>query len=284
MKKFLTSIFIAASAISAHAAEYTPENKVIQVVIPYQSTSGLGALYLHMEDYAKRQNITMVPVYKSGATGKIGIDYASKQKNNGDVLLFSTISDIVETNNAGNFDGVALLTKAPMILVASKKSEIKTIADIVNIEKKTPGKLNWAHTTSVQLSLINGIADANDIDKTKMTNITYSGVAGTYLTAIVSGEVDLAFVLSSTVARLSNQVTVVDIDNKTKKYLERRENATALFLPKNSNPEANKFWNNFTKGLLNDVKFKTILDTHNIQNLSNTSREDLNKIIVNWKM
>jgi tripartite-type tricarboxylate transporter receptor subunit TctC len=66
-----------------------------------------------------------------------------QRKNDGNTLLFSTVSDYVGVN--ADFDAVAPVTKINMILVASKKSKIKTVTDIVQQEQQNPGKLTWAY-------------------------------------------------------------------------------------------------------------------------------------------
>ena len=129
MKKLLlvaSTILLGIS--SACYADYSAENKIIKVVIPQPPASGLGTLYRHIEAYASKQNIKMIPVFKPGADAKIGIGYASKEKNDGNTLLFSTVSDYVNVNL--DFDAIAPITKINMIVVASKKSKIKTVSMI----------------------------------------------------------------------------------------------------------------------------------------------------------
>ncbi len=281
MKNLLTSLLISVLAISVHATEYTPENKTIKVVIPQSSTSGLGVVYLHLEDYARRQNITMVPVFKPGANGKIGIDYAGKEKNDGNTLLFSTISDYIENQSDNKFDEVSMVTTTELVLVSSKKSKIKTIADIAKQEKENPGKLTWSYVTSAQLALINSVAEANDLGLDKLYKIKFSGPAASQsLTGVVTGDIDLTFMLTSSLESMADKLTIVDIDEKTKQKMESRKNATALFLPKNSNPAANKFWNNFVKGFLNDIKSKTTT----VKGVDEPGPNQLKQTLVNWRI
>lgn len=280
MKKFLTFVFVTACTVNVCAAEYAASNKVIQVVIPQPPGSGLSMVYHRIEDYARRQNITMIPVYKPGASGKIGIDYAKSQKNNGDTLLLSTISDLVETRQYNNFDGVSAITKTKLVLVASKKSQIKTISDIVSKEKNEPGKLTWGYMSSAQLALIEGVTRANNLNKNQIYKANFTS---SVIPCIVNGDIDLAFILPAAVDNFADRLTVVTLDNVTEGQLKLKENVTALFLPKNSSIEANKFWNNFTRGLLNDVKFKMILEADGIRD-TDLPQKDLNQIISDWKM
>ncbi len=278
MKKLLVSLLITLSSI-AHSSEYTPDNKTVKVVIPQSSTSGLGVVYLHLEEYAKKQNITMVPVFKPGANGKIGLDYAKKEKNDGNTLLFSTISDYVENQSVDKFDEVSMVTTTKLVLVSSKKSEIKTVADIVKQEKENPGKLTWSYVTSAQTALINSLAEANSLDYNKLYKVKFSGAAASQsLTGLITGDIDLTLVLSNQLETLADRLTVVSIDEKTKEKMEARKNATALFLPKNSDPHANKFWNDFVQGFLIDLKSKT----SPIEAIDQPGPAQLKKTLTSW--
>lgn len=276
MKKFLLALAVALCSV-AHA-EYTAQNKVIKVVIPQPPASGLGSLYRHIEAFANKQNIKMIPVYKPGAESKIGIGYASKEKNDGNTLLFSTVSDYVSQN--ADFDAVAPVTKINMILVASKKSKIKTVNDIVQQEQQNPGKLTWAYTSSAQAVYIDNFLKVSDIDANKVYKVPFTTNIGV---GVVSGDADLTALPPSAVISLKNHLTVVDIDGATKQKLSAKDNATGLFLPKNSSKDSIKFWNKFVNDLLNDEDFKQTLKFSNTSTFTNATSGELENVINNWK-
>lgn len=279
MKKFISLLLITLFS-SVAQAEYTTENKIIKVVIPQPPASGLGFLYRHIEAYANKQNIKMIPVFKPGADAKIGIGYASKEKNDGNTLLFSTVSDYVNVNL--DFDAVAPITKINMVLVASKKSKIKTVDDIVKQEQENPGKLTWAYMSSAQAVYIDNFLKVSDIDINKVYKVpfkTNSGVQG-----IINGDVDLTAVPLGAVISLKDHLTVVDIDPATKQKLSAKDNATGLFLPKNSNKDSVKFWNKFVNDMLNNEEFKLGLKTSNSTTFTNTMSSELENVVNNWKL
>jgi tripartite-type tricarboxylate transporter receptor subunit TctC len=283
VKKFLLALAVALCSV-AHA-EYTAENKVIKVVIPQSSNSGLWSIYNHIEVHAKKQNINMIPVFKPGANGKIGFNYAKEQKNDGNTLLFSTISDFVESADTADFDNVAPVTKTAMVLVASNKSKLKNINDIVTSEHASPGKLTWAYTSSAQLALINGLINASNLDTDKVYKVPYSNGPG-FQTSFVNGDADLGFLPPRTAEALSaaGRVTIVNVDEKTKQAMLKKENGTALFLPKNSTADANKFWVKFVRELYNDVDFKQVLKDLRIDTYKNADTKELEKVIANWRL
>lgn len=279
IKKFLVLLTISLCSV-AHA-EYTAKNKIIKVVIPQSVNSGLGFIYNEIEAYARTQQITMIPVFKPGADGRIGIDYASKQQR--DTLLFSTISDYAHADV--KFVNVSLISKTPMVLVASKNSKIMTTNDIIKQQKEQAEKLTWGYASSVQLGLINTVAVVNNIEPTKMYKVPFSVTAG-FQTSIVNGDIDLAFILPPHAESLSaaGRLTIVEIDEHTKNGLAAKENSTALFLPSNSSADLNKFWNKFTNGLLNDPAFKKAMSDRRIESHTNADRVKLTNAINGWKL
>lgn len=260
-------------------AEYTPGNKIIKVIIPQPPASGLGNIYRHMEVYANKQNIKMIPVFKPGAGGKIGIDYASKKNNDGNTLLFSTVSDYVNVNL--DFDAVAPITRINMVLVASKKSKIKTVDDIVKQEQANPGKLTWAYMSTAQAVYIDNFLKVSNIDPNKIYKVPVGTNSGAQ--SIVNGDVDLTMMLPFVVASFKDHLTVIDIDEAKKQKLFKKDNATGLFLPKNSNKDSIKFWNKFVNDMINDEEFKLALKTSNSEIFTNTTFKELENVINNWK-
>jgi tripartite-type tricarboxylate transporter receptor subunit TctC len=283
MKKFLLALVVSLCSV-AHA-EYTPENKIIKVVIPQPPASGLGYIYNHIEAYARKQNINMIPVYKPGANGKIGISYAGEQKNDGNTLLFTTLSDMVESAADANFDKVAPVTKIALVLVASSKSKIKDVNDIITRERTSPGRLTWSYSSSAQLPLIKSFIQANGLDSDKVYVVPFSQGPG-YQTGIANGDVDLGFMIPSVAGALASKgyVSIIDISDKTNQILNKKENGTALFLPKNNAGEAKMFWNNFVKELYNDAEFKKVLKDQHIDHYKSIESADLEKIIAGWKI
>lgn len=265
---------------SAVQANYSVENKIIKVVIPQPPASGLGTLYRHIEAYASKQNIKMTPVFKPGADAKIGIGYASKEKNDGNTLLFSTVSDYVNVNL--DFDAIAPITKINMIVVASKKSKIKTVNDIVQQERENPGKLNWAYTSSAQSKYLDNFLKVSDIDPNKVHKVMFGADGG--VPSLINGDIDLTMLPPFVVASIKDRITVIDIDEATKHKLSLKDNATGLFLPKNSNKDSMKFWNKFVKDMLNDEEFIQALRTSNFVTFTNPTSGELENVVNSWKL
>jgi hypothetical protein len=274
MKNFLLAIIIAVSSQFAFA-----QDRVIRVVITQSSSSGLANLYAHLEKFASKKNISMIPVYKPGANGMIGINYAISEQNN-NILLLSTITDYVAAGSEKNFKNIGAINEIEFTLVASKKSGIKTLDDLVNIEKTNPGKLNWAQYSSAAGAFIDQLAKIHQLDEDKIHRIRYKDPR---VSDIVGGDVDVAFLLTSAARSLSGRITIIDVDNKTQQRMAEKKNVTALFAPASQTAIASKFWNSFLNEFLSDNDTKEAIQKTNGKLFENTSPEKLETIIAGWK-
>lgn len=243
MKKLAVGI-IAFFCISAQAG-YTTDGKTIKVIVPTGPASGIANLYRQLETYAAKNQITMVPVFKPGAASKIGMQYAATSTDtSGDTLLLSLISDISEHSYLPQLQAVTAVTGINLVLLASKKSGIRTTKDIALIEKSSPGSLNWAVINSLHSNRTYAIADSWGLARDKITSIQYSSDMQNH---IISGDLDLGWFSKPTAESLNSAglANIVELDSQTIKNLERKKNGTAIFMPKGANSDAIKFWEEF---------------------------------------
>lgn len=195
-------------------------------------------------------------------------------------FYFSTVSDYVNANL--DFDAIAPITKINMIVVASKKSKIKTVNDIVQQERENPGKLNWAYMSSAQSRYLDNFLKVSDIDPNKVHKVMFGADGG--VPSLINGDIDLTMLPPFVVASIKDRITVIDIDEATKHKLSLKDNATGLFLPKNSNQDSMKFWNKFVKDMLNDEEFKQALRTSNFVTFTNPTSGELENVVNSWKL
>jgi tripartite-type tricarboxylate transporter receptor subunit TctC len=276
MKKILLPVSFAIACLAAQASTPTP----IKVIIPQNSASGLAHIFMSLESYAAKNNITLVPVYKPGAGGKIGLDYASG--SNGDVILLSTISDLADNNKLSEFRNVSAISNTKLVMVSSMASNVRNSRELIEIERTTPGKLKWAYSTSAQLTLINAVADQNRLDKSKMMLVPYGTIPPGPTQAVASGDVDITFTLPTVADALvkSNKLRVVELEDGTKNKLDTKVNAVGFYLPKNSSQNST-YWTKFVNDFLNDSQTKTSFGALGISSLP-TGPENLGMLIREW--
>jgi tripartite-type tricarboxylate transporter receptor subunit TctC len=139
---------------------------------------------------------------RPGASGNIALEAVAKAPADGYTLLVGNVS--TNTINENTFAqqlqikpsrdlvGVAKLVEIPHIIAATASFPGNSVADLVALAKKDPGKINYAsaglgsypHLDMEKLQKAAGI---------KLTHIPYKGGAGQMIPAIIAGEAPVSF-------------------------------------------------------------------------------------------
>lgn len=136
---------------------------------------------------------------RPGATGNIAAQVVSKADPDGYSLLLATVSlaispailGKVAVNPEKELDPVGMVASVPLILIASPKLQVNSVADLTKFAKANPDKVNYASVgngSPQQLAaelyqMMAGI---------KMTHIPYKGGAPA-TQAVLASEVDIFF-------------------------------------------------------------------------------------------
>ena len=137
---------------------------------------------------------------KAGATGGIGAQFVAKSPADGYTLLVATTSSHTmgpQTMKKPMFDSikdfkpVSLIAWAPNVLVVHPKVQADSVAKLIALAKKEPGKLNYSSSgngSSIHVagSLFETMAGV------QMKHVPYKG-AGPALADLLGGQVDLMF-------------------------------------------------------------------------------------------
>ena len=149
---------------------------------------------------------------RPGASGNLALEAVAKAPADGYTLLVGNVS--TNTINENTFAqqlqikpsrdlvGIAKLVEIPHIIAATANFPANSVADLVALAKKDPGKINYAsaglgsypHLDMEKLQKAAGI---------KLTHIPYKGGAGQMIPAIIAGEAPVAFLnLSSALPQI----------------------------------------------------------------------------------
>ena len=136
---------------SAASAEDFP-SKPITIVVPFGpgTTNDIIARQL-AQDMTGTLGQSVIVENRAGATGNIAIDYVSKSRPDGHTLVIASMSNILNqiTGNANydlmkDFAPVAFSGRTPYSLFVPNELSPKNVAELVELARQQPGKLNYA--------------------------------------------------------------------------------------------------------------------------------------------
>ena len=180
-----------------HAQSYP--NRAVTIIVP--QPPGGGVDFTGRLIAAGLQNGLQRPFVvenRAGASGNIGTLHAARASPDGYTLLLGN-SGYQVTNPAlfpalqwdpvRDFSGVAMLLRAPHVVVVNKNFPANTLAELVAYARANPGKLNYATPGN---GTQNHIASAllAQLANVKMTHIPYKGGAPA-LSDLLGGTVDM---------------------------------------------------------------------------------------------
>jgi tripartite-type tricarboxylate transporter receptor subunit TctC len=197
---------------AAQSADSYP-NRPVKVLVPY-SPGGATDIIARIVAAKLSESFgqSVVVENRAGASGNIALEAVAKAPADGYTLLVGNVS--TNTINENTFAkvltikpsrdlvGIAKLVEIPHIIAASASFPANSVAELIALAKKDPGKINFAsaglgsypHLDMERLMKAAGI---------KLTHIPYKGGAGQMIPAIISGEAPVAFVnLSSTISHI----------------------------------------------------------------------------------
>jgi tripartite-type tricarboxylate transporter receptor subunit TctC len=187
--------------IGRSALAQAPAENVIKMVVPYPpggTTDILGRILTEkLGDKLKQMAITE---NRPGAGGNIGAAAVAKSKPDGNTLLFTAVTTpaIAHTLYSNlTYDvrkdlvPVAVVGSLPFVLLVSNKLSVKNTAELLQLAKKTPGKINFGSAgvgTTAHLAgeLFKSMAGID------IVHVPYKG-NGPALADIMGGHLDMMF-------------------------------------------------------------------------------------------
>jgi tripartite-type tricarboxylate transporter receptor subunit TctC len=191
--------FFLALASPAHAQDYP--TRIITLVVPYPPGGGVDAMARVVADRLSVALGHQVLVEnRGGGSGLVGTRAVQKAAPDGYTLLLGHTGSISINPslyaNSGfdprkDFAAIGLIASMPVVLLANPSFPARTIADVIALAKKEPGKLNIG-TSAVGTG---GYMSAEFFKATAgldVTIIPYKGTAGV-MNDLLGGHVPVAF-------------------------------------------------------------------------------------------
>jgi tripartite-type tricarboxylate transporter receptor subunit TctC len=212
----LWAVFTACAAVpqaaDAQSADSYP-SRPVKILVPY-APGGATDIIARIVSAKLTESLgqSVVVENRPGASGNLALEAVAKAPADGYTLLVGNVSTnaINENTFAGvlhikptrDLVGIAKLVEIPHIIAATANFPANSVADLVALARKDPGKINYAsaglgsypHLDMEKLQRAAGI---------KLTHIPYKGGAGQMIPAIISGEAPIAFLnLSSALPQI----------------------------------------------------------------------------------
>jgi tripartite-type tricarboxylate transporter receptor subunit TctC len=188
-----------AAGSGARAATDWP-TKPVKVIVPYPPAGGADTVSrILFQKLSEMWGKSFVIDNRGGAGGTIGEAVAAKSDPDGSTLLYDATAFSVNPALYGklsfdygkDFEPVFLASLVPNILVVTPSVEVKTVKDIIELAKKTPGGLDFASSGNgtlqhLCLELLKFQA------KVPINHIPYRG-GGLALNDVIAGQVKFFF-------------------------------------------------------------------------------------------
>ncbi len=195
----LSLLTLMAAPLSAAFADTYP-SRPVRMLLGYPAGSGIDNVARRVAAGLEKEiGQTVVVENKAGALGNIAADNVAKAAPDGYTLLF--------TPNSTHAANIHLFKKLPfdpvkdfspvgtvaslgfVLLVSAEKSNIKSVAELTAMLKKSPGKYSWGSgnaTGQVAGEMYKTLADVDAV------NIPYKGVPAA-MTDLIGGRTDFLF-------------------------------------------------------------------------------------------
>jgi tripartite-type tricarboxylate transporter receptor subunit TctC len=291
LKKLLLTLTLLTTSMTY---AFDSNKEPIQVIIPFSPGGGVDATFRSIATYANKQNIKLVPIYKPGAEGLIGMNELSKSKSDGSVIGIVTSGNIAIyriKNNTDNIKPIIGIRNSPIAIVVNSNSRIKTLADYENAIIND-ANLSFGFAAPAQRMYFLQLLELMKI-KNSPNMIPYKG-GSNVVTDLLGGHITSAILplnivskhIDSGALRLLATNSSTEYSNVTllqTKYPAWQDfDWYCLVMPPDSSIESQKYWINFVKQYLVDPHTAEEFKQDNIEFVSKDmeSAENTVKIFI----
>jgi len=195
----------------------------IKIVVPFPAGGTTDILARFVAQYlGDKLGVTTIVENRAGASGTIGSEMVAKSPNDGSVLLLTATHHVINPSlytklpydTQKDFSPIAVVASAPNALVVNKDFPAKTVADLIAMAKKEPGKLSFGSA---------GIGGANHLSGelfkqmagVDIVHVPYKGAAPA-MNDLIGGHIPIMFDTLPTVlpAAAAGNIRVLAVTSK----------------------------------------------------------------------
>ncbi len=204
-------LLLAGGALAQPADTYP--SKPVRILVPY---SPGGATDIIARQVAARLPEVLPGTYvvenRAGASGNIALEAVARAAPDGYTLLVGNVSTnainevtfvkSLTVKPSRDLVGITRLVEIPHILAVSPQLPVNSVAEFIDYAKKNPGKLNFASAGPGSYPELDMLKFAGRVGL-KMTHIPYKSGAAGMIPALMTNEVQVAFInLASTLSQV----------------------------------------------------------------------------------
>ena len=180
---------------AARAQDNFPE-KVVRIVVPYAAGGATDPLARVVADRLTKQlGQSFIVENRPGAGGRIGTEAVIRSAPNGYTILAApsgvVINALLYPNGAYDLEKdltpIGIINRIPMVVVASPKSGIRTLPELIKVARDKPGTVNYGITGIGTLDHL-AYDHLRTVEKLNMMRIDYQGVPQA-LTGLLAGDI-----------------------------------------------------------------------------------------------
>jgi tripartite-type tricarboxylate transporter receptor subunit TctC len=264
MIKKITAIILTTLSMLASAQAFD-SSKSLNVIVPFNPGGGTDIIFRNFQRYSEKVGVTVVPSYKPGANGVIGVMELAKSLPDGRTIAIVPSQSVAEAVvRFPNTEYVAIsgIGSSLWAVVVNGKSDITSFDKFVQ-RLQSNNQPSFGAGASGQLNMINQILEKLNVTNTPVI-ASYNG-AGPAVTDLIGGHIEVIVVPLSTVhkqleAGSLRPIAVVgdikaysNLPNLQKQFPGwKNYDVFGFIMPKGTSSEAAMFWRKHVEGFLND--------------------------------
>ena len=196
---FAVAVLVLAASFATHAADYP--SQTIKIVVPFPPGGGVDVVARVIAPrLGELLGQSVIIENRGGAGGSVGATFVAQAPRDGYTLLMGTASTHGTNPNVytklgydpvRDFAPVALITSAPLLLVANNDVPVKSVSDLIALARAKPGTLSFGSygngsSNHLVAELFNTMAGI------ETNHIPYRGSAP-MMTDLIGGRIQFAF-------------------------------------------------------------------------------------------
>jgi tripartite-type tricarboxylate transporter receptor subunit TctC len=244
------------------------KDNTARVIIPFGPGGGTDTVFRKLQKYGDQQGINLIPIYRPGANGMIGMQAVYDSLPDGmtfGVITFDTVT-IFSTKALVDLSNIITIQKNTFGIVTNKNASLKEL--VSTISDKKPMKIGYLLFS--QKAIMQSVLKAYGI-KNEQVFVPYKAGSEMIQNAI-NGDIDVAITSLNVLAPLvkTGKLKLIATDASIAQHdfedvpslnildssISGINKGSSIVLPPNTDEAAKKFWQKFVQGYLADPQTK----------------------------